>query len=302
MAKKAAKRIATGLGALSAAGLLGAVLTYRKVGRGKHDIVIENNCRPAYEKVTATYKASMWSFTSFDGLKLKAYYYQPQEPSHKYAILVHGYHGCYTDMMPFAEHYLEKGYNCLMPMLRGHGLSAGDYAGFGYYDHYDIMGYIDLIREKDEQAQIILHGCSMGAATVMMDAGEFLPRNVKAIIEDCGYTSAWDQLAYNLRTMYHLPPFPLLNLLDLSFRAHDQFSLKDASPIKAIAHSTVPVLFVPSDADHFVPFVMRDQLYDGCTSEKHRRVIPGARHCMSITTDPKMYWEKADSFLNNYIQ
>ena len=57
-----------------------------------------------------------------------------------------------------------------------------------------------------------------------------------------------------------------------------------------------------SDADDFVPFVMMDQLYDACTSEKDRLVIPGARHCMSITTDPKMYWEKADSFLNNYIQ
>ena len=36
-------------------------------------------------------------------------------------------------------------------------------------------------------------GVSMGAATVMMTAGEPLPPNVRAIVEDCGYTTAWEE-------------------------------------------------------------------------------------------------------------
>lgn len=39
---------------------------------------------------------------------------------------------------------------------------------------------------------IILYGVSMGGATVMNVAGEKIPKQVKAIIEDCGYTSVWD--------------------------------------------------------------------------------------------------------------
>ena len=32
----------------------------------------------------------------------------------------------------------------------------------------------------------------MGGATVMMVSGGELPTNVKAIVEDCGYTSVWE--------------------------------------------------------------------------------------------------------------
>ena len=40
----------------------------------------------------------------------------------------------------------------------------------------------------------------MGAATVMMTSGERLPSNVRVVIEDCGYTSAWEEFAYELKT------------------------------------------------------------------------------------------------------
>ena len=56
-----------------------------------------------------------------------------------------------------------------------------------------------LIGRFSADTQIVLHGISMGGATVMMLAGEELPPNVKCIIEDCGYTSVWDVYAYQMR-------------------------------------------------------------------------------------------------------
>ena len=40
----------------------------------------------------------------------------------------------------------------------------------------------------DPKARIVLHGESMGASDVMMALGEPLPKNVKAVIEDSGYS------------------------------------------------------------------------------------------------------------------
>ena len=44
----------------------------------------------------------------------------------------------------------------------------------------------------------------MGGATVMMTVGENLPFNVKCAIEDCGFTSVWDEFKYELKKTYKL--------------------------------------------------------------------------------------------------
>ena len=68
----------------------------------------------------------------------------------------------------------------------------------GWDDRNDIINLIEYIIAEDGKAEIVLFGVSMGA-TVMMVSGEKLPSNVKAVVEDCGYTSAWDQFAYQLK-------------------------------------------------------------------------------------------------------
>ena len=67
----------------------------------------------------------------------------------------------------------------------------------------------------DKNAEIVLYGVSMGGATVMMASGEDLPGNVKAIIEDCGYSSVWDEFSYQLQALFNLPEFPLCSFLQL---------------------------------------------------------------------------------------
>ena len=56
---------------------------------------------------------------------------------------------------------------------------------------------------------IVLHGISMGGATVLMVSGEELSDNVKAIVADCSYTSAYDEFKYYLKNK-GCPPFLLL--------------------------------------------------------------------------------------------
>lgn len=308
MARKSSKGLSPAVpiaGALTftaaLAGIAGGVAMLAGNMKGKHEIDLAEPCKPFYETVTATYDSELWGFTSFDGLKLKAHHFSPKENSHRYAIIVHGYHGNYGNMCTHAQHFLEKGYHAVLPHLRGHGFSEGDYAGFGYHDHYDILGYIDLIREKDPESEIILLGESMGAATVMMVAGEYLPDNVKCIIEDAGYTDAFEQIAYNMKTLYHLPAFPLLHIHDLLVKSKYHYSLHDCSPIKAVAHASKPILFIHGDKDDFVPFSMQQPLFQACSSEKDLLIVPGAEHVQSVYTDPKAYWEKIDEFIGKYM-
>ena len=79
----------------------------------------------------------------------------------------------------------------------------------------------------------------MGGATVMMAAGEDLPDNVKCIVEDCGYSSVWDEFRLQLKNVFGLPTFPLLNAASLMSKTRAGYSFKEASSVKQLQKATV---------------------------------------------------------------
>lgn len=237
--------------------------------------------------------------TSHDGLQLEATYIPQAVPSNKVAILVHGYAGSRLDMLSYGRIYADKcGMNLLMPDNRGHGKSEGDYIGFGWHDRLDIIEWITYIMNRvGPDAEIILHGVSMGGATVLMVSGEELPPQVKGIVSDCAYTSAKEQLAYQLKVMYKLPSFPLLYTTDLLARKRAGYSFQDASAIKQVQKAKVPILFIHGDADTFVPTEMVHKLFEACESKKELYIVPTAEHAQSILVDRVGYTNKVCSFL-----
>ena len=237
---------------------------------------------------------------SFDNLKLHGYILKT-ENSDKWAITVHGYTNKAESMSAMAYKYHSLGYNILMPDLRGHGKSEGSYVGMGWHDRLDILKWIDLIIKENKDAKILLHGISMGAGTVMMVSGEELPENVKVIIEDCGYTSAKEQLAYNLKTMFKLPSFPILNFCSLITKIKDNYFISEASAIKQLQKAKVPILFIHGDKDKFVPFYMLDKLYNACSSKKDKLIIKDVGHAKSESLKSDLYWNKVEDFIKPYM-
>ena len=237
---------------------------------------------------------------SFDNLKLHGYILKT-ENSDKWAITVHGYTNKAESMSAMAYKYHSLGYNILMPDLRGHGKSEGSYVGMGWHDRLDILKWIDLIIKENKDAKILLHGISMGAGTVMMVSGEELPENVKVIIEDCGYTSAKEQLAYNLKTMFKLPSFPILNFCSLITKIKDNYFISEASAIKQLQKAKVHILFIHGDKDKFVPFYMLDKLYNACSSKKDKLIIKDVGHAKSESLKSDLYWNKVEDFIKPYM-
>lgn len=238
---------------------------------------------------------------SFDNLKLHGYEIK-RNKSNKWAITVHGYTVKAEYMSSIAYNYYNLGYNVIIPDLRGHGQSEGDYIGMGWHDRLDIIKWIEYILKEDKDAQILLHGISMGAATVMMASGEDLPKNVKVIIEDCGYTSVKDQLSYKLRTMFKLPSFPLLNICNIITKIKNNYLITEASCINQIRKTNIPILFIHGNKDKFVPFYMLEELYSACNSPKDKLIVNNAGHAKSEKVNSKLYWGKIEEFSHKYIK
>ena len=239
--------------------------------------------------------------TSYDDLKLHAYEIINENPTDKWAIVVHGYTSEGKLVSAKAKHLYDMGYNVLVPDLRGHGTSEGDYIGMGWHDRLDVVNWIDTTIKENPNAKIVLHGTSMGAATVLMVSGEELPSNVKAIIADCGYTSAWDEFTYQLDALFGLKPFPVMQLSNIVTKIKSGYSLKDASALEQVKNSKTPILFIHGDEDDFVPYSMMEELYDATSSEKEMITIEGAGHDDSYLVNPTLYWNTITEFLNKYI-
>ena len=221
--------------------------------------------------------------------------------NHDWVIVAHGYRSKPSWVASIGMHfYKEKGYNVLIPSMRATEESEGKYIGMGWLDKDDIIGWINKIILKDKNAKIILHGSSMGAATVLMASGEKLPSNVKAIIADSSYTSVWDIFKSELKARFNLPPFPLMQMFRVMAQIQAKYDIKEASVINQVKKSKVPILLIHGDADDFVPVTMEPEIYNAIPVEKDQLIIHGAGHTKSRYREPETYYKKIYEFIDKY--
>ena len=144
------------------------------------------------------------SIKSFDGLTLRGYYYE-YSPDSPIELLFHGYKGnAERDLNAGVERCAKLGRSCCLIDQRASGRSDGTVISFGINEKRDCLDWIDYITEKFPGREIVIGGVSMGAATVMMAAGEGLPKHVVSVMADCGYTSQKDIIKKIVKEM-HLP-------------------------------------------------------------------------------------------------
>ncbi len=226
-----------------------------------------------------------------------------KEPSDKWLICVHGYTSSPKGMGSYALHYYERGYNILFPALRGHDMSEHQHISMGWLDRLDVVDWIQyLISIYGADIQIVLHGVSMGAATVMMTTGENLPFNVKCCVADCGFSSVWDEFKNELKATYHLHTFPTLHAASLVSKVFGGYGFKEASCVEQLKKSKTPTIFLHGEKDEFVPYRMMDLNYNAAACEKEKVSIPDAEHADSHLIHPEIYWPAVFKFVDKYVK
>ena len=241
--------------------------------------------------------------TSHDGLKLHGTYFKGDEGK-KAVICFHGYTSeGLNDYGSLSNYYLKHGFRMLLVDLRAHGKSEGEHIGFGNMDRLDGARWVDWMVEKaGSDVQILLHGNSMGSATVCMMSGLELPPQVKGIISDCAFTSMKDVFTHVLHSMYHIPAFPMLQLADWANKKKVGYGLDDLSSAREVKKAKVPFLFIHGEDDVFVPCWMTEEIYKNCASPKTKLIVKGAGHGESYYKDTEAYEKAMDSFIGGIIK
>lgn len=235
--------------------------------------------------------------------RLHAFYVKAASDTASTAIIVHGYTDCAIKFMYMGKMYHEAlGMNILMPDLHYHGESEGAAIQMGWFDRLDVLRWIDVAGDIFGSTSMVVHGVSMGAATVMMLSGEQLPPSVKCLVEDCGYTSVWEEFSHEMKQRYGLPSFPILHVTNLLCKWKMGWSFREASAWKQVQRCHLPMLFIHGDSDTYVPTCMVYPLYAAKPTPKELWLTKGVAHAASYWNNPTDYTEHIRRFTQKYMQ
>lgn len=242
----------------------------------------------------------VWT-TSWDNKNIHACYVPAKDPDNAQgtAIVVHGYGDNHFVFLYLVRMYRDEfNYNVLFPDLQYHGYSEGDEIQMGWFDRLDLEIWAKEAHKIFNDDFMVFHGVSMGGATVMMASGDELPEYVKAIVEDCGYTSVVSQFNKNRKDSFGFIPPDVLQSASLVAKKKYGWGFWEASSVEQLKKSTVPMLFIHGDADDFVPFSHLQKNYDAKKhGYKEMYVCPGAVHANSFQKDPAAYKARVLNFL-----
>lgn len=300
-----------------------AVLTVATVGSGMYMLSYSltpdsgrRNIDSAYAELFANYPYMLqWTdsmlrhgllrdtfVTMPSGERHHALYARADSAHGRTAVIVHGYKDCAVKFLYLGRMYRQDmGCNILMPDLHAHGLSEGEDIQMGWKDREDVIRWTEvaerMFRDSTQPSRMVVHGVSMGAATTMCVSGEQLPDYVRCFVEDCGYTSVWDEFAVQLKEQFGLPQFPLMQVTSMLCRMRYGWTFGQASPLKQVAGCRRPMLFIHGDNDRFVPSWMVHPLYEAKTGRKELWITGGSGHALSFRDYPEEYRGRVERFV-----
>lgn len=241
--------------------------------------------------------------TMATGERHHAIFMPARERTERTAVVVHGYTDNAVAMLFLGYMYHhDLGLNVLLPDLHGHGKSEGREAQMGWKERHDVRRWVDvadeLFRDSTGASSIVVHGVSMGGATTMALAGDETPDAVKCFVDDCGFSSAWGEMATQLDQQFGLPEFPLMYGASLLCKLKYGWWFGEASALRQVRKCRKPMLFIHGSDDRFVPTAMVYDLYRAKPAPKWLYVAPGSRHAMSYHDHKAEYTARVKALLD----
>ena len=233
----------------------GAAATYLIIGY----VVAVRLSAPAHQPVERTpadagldYREV--AFRSPDGLVLKAWWVKAG--SSRAALLVHGFTGDKSDphVVETAGVYHRAGFNVLMLDLRANGESEGERVTLGYREVRDVRAALSWLEGRGfDPPSVVLHGWSMGGATVVLAAPG---SGVAAVVEEAGYADLPPLLRERLPEASGLPAFfnPGVLLMGKVFLDIDPWAVRPKEDAQRLSEERVPFMIIHSRDDDVIPF------------------------------------------------
>jgi len=219
----------------------------------------------------------------------------PRRGTTKAVILCHGFGESSRNASAYSDLLLGNGFAVLMPDSRGHGNSGG-LNTFGVREAGDILQWIRAIKYFTRISKIYGLGESMGGAILLQSLAR--GADFRAVVAESPFAS-FSKVADEEMSSDCGPVIgPLLVVQCFLYaRLVHQVDLSDARPLRAVAHSRVPILLIHGEMD-------------GVTQLEHSRdivranpaiqlwVVAFAEHTFAYRVDPTEFRRRVVSWFD----
>ena len=237
-----------------------------------------------------------------DGVRLVGHWLPCSQPK-RVVVAMHGWRSSWNrDFGMIADLLYDSGCSVLYAEQRGQGSSGGKYMGLGSLERWDCVDWARWAEKQAGGLPVYLAGVSMGATTVLMAAGLGLPKAVRGIVADCGFTSPQEIGRHILGNNLHLSYERRIDAADGICRRKNRVGFCGCSSVEAMRKNKLPVLFIHGAKDSFVPVSMTYENYDACAGPKQLLIVPEADHGMSYYLAPERYQAALKAFWEKYDQ
>lgn len=243
--------------------------------------------------------------SDYDGKRLHGIYRKADTPTLKTAFIIHGYNCNSAQMLTYARFYgKELGLNVFLPDVQAHGLSEGTMKRMGWLDRLDMLQWMNLANNlfsiDGKDCIMVVTGVSMGGATTMMVSGDVEERGMtfaRCFVEDCGYTTVYDQFSAVAKNRFTW----LLNKTDRKCQKTQGWGLQEASCVTQVAKCHLPMLFIHGGSDTYVPTKMVYEVFEKKPGIKEIWIPDGVAHANAFHKENPTYKAKVKDFLERYL-
>jgi pimeloyl-ACP methyl ester carboxylesterase len=244
-------------------------------------------------------------FPARDALRLRGWFIPPASRQ-TLLICTHGLFRNRIEMLPRMVPLIRAGYGALLYDSRSHGTSDRGITSLGYYERNDVLGAIQYVRQRyqdaADQPRIVLMGVSMGAVATLEAATE--SKDYAALILDSPFATVKQAVMTHSWLLLKLPRYTFPPLFMYWFQRLAGFDADRLDAYKALTRvDPVPLLLIASEGDERIgPGVARG-LYRDSSSPVKRIEIFGkdVPHGAAARIYPDKYSALLLSFLESAL-
>lgn len=238
-----------------------------------------------------------WEITSHDGLALKAVFYPGN--SDKTVIWVHGYtsHAERESAFP-GLFYHSLGFNVLIPYLRAHGPSEGNYISFGSLESMDLRKWVELVNDRYPSGSVLLHGLSMGGG-VVLDLASREMQNVKCLISDAPTTGISAAFRNIVGSIFKKGQEKVLDCLGDRYRREFSVDMADYNWVENIKQGKYPLLLSAGSNENMEDAL--NQIKTNNPQETTVLILPGCNHGNGMYKQTELYQTAIRDFISKHI-
>ncbi|MEE9224577.1 MAG: alpha/beta hydrolase [Bacteroidota bacterium] len=236
-----------------------------------------------------------------DGHTLRCWLIRADSQPRGTVIYIHGVGDNRISGIGRAKLFHEHGFHVLLPDMRRHGQSGGEYCTYGYHEKHDVSRMIDFLHQRRDLqvGRLTVFGLSMGAATALQTA--VIDDRIHLVISEGCFTDL-RTIALDYQQRYIKVRSKLTG--NIVMRHSEQLAKFDASqvsPLDAVQKIKVPVLFTHGKNDLFISPKYSRILYEHADEPKDLYFIDEAKHSDVWETGGPEYKQKLLDFIKLHL-